>query len=149
MAQTTTHINSKDCIPYVDNASGTITDISGSSSTVSITVETETGEANTFTGSFPLSFVGKNKMTVDLTLVYTTATGEAMDILKQWKFGSSYDSARSIQIDIPDSTSGSDRYSGEVKLANLSINADASTVGAMEVTAQFVNDGTISWTAIA
>jgi len=149
MAQTTTHINASDVVVTLDNASGTATDISGSSNTCSITAETETAKTNTFTGNYPLSFTGKVNVTVDLSAVYTTATGEASDILKQWKFGSSYGSSRTLQIDIPDSTSGSDRYSGEFKLGNLAINGDANTVGGMEVTAQLTNDGAFSWTVIA
>lgn len=148
MAQTSTHISADDCVITLDNESGTPTDISGSSNTIEINIETPVNTGNTFEGSSPLSWVGKDQTNISLVVWYSTTTGEGLDILKQWKFGSNRATARSIQIDIPDSSSGSDRYYGEVNLGNLAIpmNADGGT--GVQVTADLTNDGAFSWTVI-
>lgn len=152
MAQTTTQINSNQSVLKIDATSGgTLTDISGSSTKVSIEPDREAKETFTFEGESAISTVGKATTKIAVEIVYSSATAEGAYILESWFYGTAAVSkgARSIQIDIPDSSTGSRRYSGEVKLSKPpSLELDAGKAEPLVLKAEFLNDGAISWTII-
>lgn len=152
MAQTVTPISSNQSVLKIDvTAGGTLTDISGSSTKVSIEPDRETKETYTFEGESGIPTQGKTKTTIAVEIVYSSATAEGSYILEAWFYGAAAVSkgSRTIQIDIPDSATGSRRYSGEVKLSKPpSIELDASKAEPLILKAEFMNDGQISWTII-
>lgn len=149
MTQTTSAINSCDAQINLDNSAGTLTNISGSSSKVSPSFETMEGVARTLDGSWPIRLLCKRDATFSLSIVYSTTADEGMDLLLDWWFGAAYNAGRSMRLDLPDATAGSDRFQGEVKLINFSWDVDAEEAGPILVEAEVKIHGELTRTAIA
>lgn len=111
MPATATAVNAKGCVVKLDNGAGTLTDISGSANEVNINMEGALGDYNVFGDDDTYRTEGVRNASIDVTIVFTTATNEGRDILKNWR---STRGARTLQVDVPNSASGSDRYMAEV-----------------------------------
>jgi len=140
MAQTTTHVNACDASIWLDNSAGTLKDISGSSNSITMNFTREVGELRTFQVKWPVRLGCGKDATFTLRAVYTTATDEAMDILKNWYFAGDPGS-RSLHVYIPDKNVGSDHYYGEVTIASFNFNADPTEPGPIAVEAELLPDG--------
>ena len=86
MAQTTTHVNACDASIWLDNAAGTPIDISGSSNSITMNFSREIGELRTFQVKWPVRLGCGKDAEFTLRVVYSTASDEGMDILKNWYF---------------------------------------------------------------
>lgn len=140
MAQTTTHVNACDASIWLDNSAGTLKDISGSSNSITMNFTREVGELRTFQVKWPVRLGCGKDATFTLRAVYSTATDEAMDILKNWYFAGDPGS-RSLHVYIPDKNVGSDHYYGEVTIASFNFNADPTEPGPIAVEAELLPDG--------
>jgi len=140
MAQTTTHVNACDASIWLDNASGTPVDVSGSSNSITMNFTREVGELRTFQVKWPVRLGCGKDATFTLRAVYSTATDEAMDILQNWYFAGDPGS-RSLHVYIPDKNVGSDHYYGEVTIASFNFNADPTEPGPIAVEAELLPDG--------
>lgn len=145
MAQTTTHVNACDVSIWLDNAAGTLKDISGSSNKVSMSFTREIGELRTFQTKWPVRLGCGKDAEFTLTAVYSTATNEAMDILKNWWFADD-PGLRSFHVYIPDKNVGSDHYYGEVTIGDLTWDADPTEPGPIAVEAKLLPSGAFTWT---
>jgi len=143
MAQTTTHVNACDASIWLDNAAGTPVDISGSSNSITMNFTREVGELRTFQVKWPVRLGCGKDATFTLRAVYSTASDEAMDVLKNWYFANDPGS-RSLSVYIPDKNVGSDYYYGEVTIASFNFNADPTEPGPIAVEAELLPDG--AWT---
>lgn len=152
MAQTTTPISSNQSVIQLDvTSAGTLVDISGTTTKVSIEPDRESKETFTFGSESALTTVGKTSTKISVEIVYSSTTAEGGYILEAWFYGTQAVSkgSRTIQIDIPDSSTGSRRYSGEVKLSKPpALEMDSSKAEPLIMKAEFMNDGAISWTII-
>jgi hypothetical protein len=148
MAQTTTAIDACNAVVFLDNVGGTPTDISGSTNRVKTSLGQDLGRYHAHGGDWPNRLDGEKDGSFVLTVLYTTAAGEAFEILRDWYFASS-PGARTIRIDAPDSSVGSDRYSGEVRLEDLRWSLAADVGGPVMVTARLMPDGEITHATIA
>lgn len=148
MAQTTTSVNACNAVISLDNASGVLTGISGSSNQAGIGVAVETAETKTFEGQWAIKKACKTAATVSLQVLYSTTADEGLDILRDWVF-TSPTAARSIQIDVPDGSVGSDRYSGEMVIESFDVPLTADDAGVILCTASLSNDGAFSHAVIA
>ena len=150
MAQTTTAVNACDAVISLDNASGTLTDISGSSNEVNLTLTVENGVYRRAYSGYPVRYALSKDFEAELVLVYSTTTDEALDILRAWaNAGVSSLDARTLRVDVPDSSSGSDRYQSEVVLGNLEIPLTASEGSPIMVSASVQGTGAYTATEIA
>ncbi len=147
MAQTTTSVNACDVTIEVDNASGTLTDISGSSNQCSMSMSSNTGTTYTFEGQWALQKVCKTSASISVQAVYSQEDSEAANLLLDWWFGSAYNSARTVEINIPDQTTGSDTYTGEFVLSSCSIPLSAEDAAPILVIFEMLNDGAFTRTA--
>lgn len=151
MAQTTTAISSNQSVIKVDNASGSLTDISGTTTTVTIEPDREAKETFTFGDENAITTVGKTTTTIAVEIVYSSTTTEGSYLIESWFYGTAAVSkgSRSIQIDIPDSNTGSRRFTGEVKLSKPpTIELDASKAEPLILQAEFMGDGPITFALI-
>jgi hypothetical protein len=148
MAQTTTAVNACDVVVSLDDDAGTLDDISGSSNQVSMSMSRQVAETFTFDGDWAIKKGCKKAVTISLQAVYSVTDSEATNVLVDWYFNSA-GTSRTIQIDVPDSTVGSDRYSGEMTIESLDIPLDASDAGVILVSASLSNDGAFTRTAIS
>lgn len=147
MAATTTAINACDAVIQLDDDLGALQDISGSSNNAELGFTQEVGEYQVFGGGWVKRLACARDATLSLSLVYTTATDEAMDVLKDWFF-SNPGTKRTCQIDVPDSTSGNDRYSGEFYLVSLDIPLDVEEAGPIMCSAELAPDGGVTLAVI-
>lgn len=146
MAETTTAVNACDVVVSLDNSAGTLADISGSSNAVSMEFSIDNAEYRVFGSKWLKRMSCVKDGSFSLTVVYTTTDNtEGLDLLKDW-FMSNTISARTMQVDIPDSNTGSDRWSGEVRLENLSFDVEAEESGPIMVEASLLADG--PWTCV-
>lgn len=148
---TSTQIASNASVIQLDNASGALVNISGVTTKVSIKPERDAKETYVFDNENAITTVGKSKVTISAEIVYSSSTAEAKQLLNLWYYGSSTVSraSRTIEVYIPDTASGSDKYYGEVKLsAPPSVELDASEAAPLILSVEFMNDGAWSWTTV-
>jgi len=90
MADTTTAYTACDVPVYLDDAGGTLRDISGSSNKLETTFENKIGEFRVMGGSQWMQRIQCGKdATIKLTGIASTATNEIRDILSAWFFSGS------------------------------------------------------------
>lgn len=145
MAQTTTKVNACDVSVWLDNAAGTLNDISGSSNGIDMTFTRELGELRTYQSKWPVRMGCGKDVEITLRAIYSTASDEAADILRNWFFASTPGS-RSFHIYIPDKNVGSDHYYGEVTLGDMSFSPDPTEPGPILIEATLMADGEFSYT---
>jgi hypothetical protein len=148
VAQTTTPVNVCDVVIQLDDSGGTLRNISGSTNRVVLDFDQELGDYRAYGSDWPKRLDAGQDATITLTVLYTTASNEGYDVLKQW-FHAAQPGARTLQVDVPDSTVGSDRYSGEVRINAKRFTIDAGQGGPVMVTARLRPDGAFSWATIA
>ena len=143
MAETTTAVNACDVAIWLDNASGTPTDISGSTNAVSLTMENDIGQYRVFSNIWQKSLECGKGLTMTINAVYTTATSEAKDLIATWAMANP-SGARTCPVYIPDKNVGSDHWSGEWRIQDFNFAADVSDPSAIAITATLISDGTIT-----
>lgn len=143
MAQTTTYVNACDVVIELDDDSGSLVDISGSSNDVSISISRSLGSLVTFDGGWDIVTACKRNATVSIGAVYSTVDGEARDILEGWMLGDDSGPAnRTLQISVPDSDPGSMQYTVETVIESLDLPITASSPDPIAMTAQLRTTGT-------
>jgi hypothetical protein len=145
MAQTTTKVNACDVSVWLDNASGTLQDVSGSSNGIDMSFSRELGELRTFQSKWPVRMGCGKDVEIGFRAVYSTAADEAAHILKNWFFESTPGS-RSVHVYVPDKNVGSDHYYGEVTLGDMSFSADPTEAGPIAIECTLMADGEFSLT---
>ena len=149
MAQTTTHANACDVALFVDDDNGALTNISGSANNVSMELTRTLGSLVTFEGNWSIVTACKRSGTITIGAVYSTASGEARELLEGWFFGDDGGTdSRTVQINVPDNSVGSRRYQAECVIESMSLPIDASTADPIALTFQLRTDGTVTRSAI-
>lgn len=148
MAVTDTPVSATDCVVKIDNATGVLTDISGSSNKVEIGGENKIAEFRSFGSKWTRRRVTGKDASISLDGVYSKTASEMLDVLRDWWLNDS-DVPRTIEISMPDDLTGSDRYTAEVVLADLNISGDASADEFIPVTASFMPDLELTHTVIS
>lgn len=147
MAQTTSAVNAKDVNVQLGDVAESLVDVSGSSNECSIEFSRELGEYGTFESVWMKRLENRQSVSLSFTAVYSTAEEEAVDLLKEWAYLES--GARTLQIQIPDSSAGSDQFSGKFRLADLNFPLDSGEAGPIIAEATLESDGVIAMTTIA
>lgn len=148
MSQTTTQISACDVSVWLDNASGTLTDISGSSNSVNLNFDKEIGMLRTFQSRWPVRQECGKDAQFELIVVYSTAADEGSDILKDWFFESD-PGVRTLKVYVPDKNVGADVYSAEVRMENLNFPLSSGNADPVQVTARLLPTGAVSLTTNA
>jgi len=149
MTESTTTINACDASLWLDNAAGTLTDISGSSNNLTMAITNGVGDRRVFGSKGPIRKVCGQDVQFDIVVLYSTAEDEGLDLLRDWALGANYKDARSFVLYLPDKNVGSDKYSCEVVQESLSIPADPGEPAAIEVSATLLITGELSYTKAA
>ncbi len=142
MAQTTTHISACNAVVEVDNVAGAPTNISGSANTASIAFTRDIGEGTTFEGDFKLKTECKRDATLSLSVLWSTAVGEARDLMEEW-----FDlgGKRTIAIYPNGKIIGSRFYSGEFRLASADIPVDSNSADVIKMDFEAMSDGPVGF----
>jgi hypothetical protein len=125
-----------------------LTDISGETNRVELQFTNTLENIRTFGSNWPNRVGGLRDVTIPFLIYYSTTTDEALELLRTW-FLTYPDESRIVQIDIPDDTPGSDRYTIPCKLQELSINAQSGTSAPIEVTGTWAIHGEPTISTIA
>lgn len=148
MSQTTTDITPCDASIWLDNAAGVLKDISGSTNAVDLSFTKVIGQLSTFQTRWPRRQECGKDAVWTLTIVYSTADDEAMDILKTWYFQTAPD-LRTCTVYLPDKNIGSDMYSGEFRCQDLKIPVSSGNADPVTVTATLVPSGEVTLSTAA
>lgn len=149
MAQTTTHINACDVRIYIDNALGTLTDVSGSTSEASLSLTRSLGSLTTFEGEWDIVTSCKISGSISLTAVYSTSQIEARAIIEGWMFNDDGGAkSRDVLLEVP-YTIGGVAYSGKAVIETYELPLSASSADPIAISAQLRTDGTWSRTTIS
>lgn len=148
MAVTSTPIVATDVVIKLDDDSGVLQDISGSSNKVEISPDNSVAEYRPYGTQWQQRKVIGKSVGLKLNVIYTTASDEALDILKTWYFGGS-DVARTCQVYLPDDSAGSDLYAGEFVLASLGVPTDAEADDVVRVSAELQSHGAVTLTQVS
>jgi hypothetical protein len=143
MTATTTAIAATDCVIQLDNNAGALVDISGQSNSVEVSFENGVAEFRPFSTQWKTRKVVGKDAPISMAGVYSTNDAEALGILRGWFFGGD-DSARSLQIDVPDSNAGGDRISGEFVLSTFSYTLDSEADDFVRWSAELMPTGAVS-----
>lgn len=139
MPQTDSAQNALDCVINLEDAGGTLRNISGSTSTISQDLAHTLGEFFTGMSKYPGRIDGRRDATFSLEVVYSQGSDEGFMILRDWWFADP-PGARDIEIYIPDTSAGSDLYYGRIRIGNLTIPSDYSESDPIPVTAELAVD---------
>lgn len=148
MAQSTTAINACDASIWLDDDANTLQDISGSSNSVDINFDHDLGQYITFQSKWPNRLECGKDASFSIQAVYSTASDEAWDLLKQWYFATS-PGERSLNIYLPDKNVGSDKFSCEARIENLSFTMTGGEADPIIVTATLLPSGAVAHTTAA
>lgn len=129
---------------YLDNAGGTLTDIGANGTKFTLNVTNTTGQYNVLNTPWTKTVDGPRGWSVDCELIAETGTN-GYSLLRDWITATS-PGARTVRLDQPDSNPGSQRYEGEVRVANANglANANASAGDPVRVTFSLQGDGDLT-----
>lgn len=119
MPQSTTAFNWCDVIIRLDNAGGTLTDISGVTNKIDPEFTNEVGDFRTFASNWAGRITCGQDASFGIDVYMSTDTAEAWAILKNWFF-TQPSAKKTLQIDFPAGTGGNDRIQCECVLESMS-----------------------------
>jgi len=141
MTQSTTVANGKNSSIHVDDENGAPVDVAGTGNSWQLDVENMTGQAWTYSGEWPITLDGKSNAKLTIKFAYSPTQNEGADLMRDWINNKG---ARTITIDYPDSSVGSDRVTGDWRINDFSTGAKAQDGEPMFVECTFSPDGTIT-----
>ncbi|MDZ4768355.1 MAG: hypothetical protein SGJ24_04440 [Chloroflexota bacterium] len=145
MPSTSTAINACNVKVQIDNAAGTLVDVSGSANRVNLEFSQELGSYRVFGNKWMKRLACAKDATLQLDVVYSTQANEGLDLLRDWFFSAaSSGTPRTIRMMLPDDVVGGDDYQGEFIISSLSIPMDASEAGPITVSAELMPDGEVT-----
>jgi len=146
MALTTTAWNACDAVVQLDNSSGNLIDISGSSNSVEIDFKNDIGDYKVFGTKWKGRLACGKDATIKIKIVASKSAAEAMKASLDWFFNTS--NSRSIRIQAPDATSGSDQYDAEVVLESFSIPMPADNASPVMCELNLLPNGAVNYTSL-
>jgi hypothetical protein len=147
MPQTTTAQNACDAVIYLDNDGGVLTDVSGSTNQVTVGHTLIVGEQRTFGNDWPIRLTCGKDSSLSFVALYSTTGDEAWDIVKGW-FEVYDGAARTVRVDMPDASAGSDRLQGEFILSEYNYDLMAGEGAPVLVNATLLPSGQITLSEI-
>jgi len=139
MAQTQDAVNACDAEVFLDDATGVLQDISGSSNSVSFTWDNSLGEFHTFGAPWRAMQECGKAIDVTLNAVYSLPAAEAVAILLDWWYAIP-SGRRTLEVNMPDNNVGSDHFEGEYRLDSLQATLDPADPNATIMTAELKSD---------
>lgn len=148
MAQTTDSVNACNVVLMVDDSTGTLVDISGSANEATMDFSIQSSETFTFEGDWAIKKSCKKAVTMSINALYSLNDAEASNILEDW-FHNSSTTSRTVQLDVPNDSGGSFRYSAEWIIEGYNLPVSATEAGVIILGFSLSNDGEVTRAAIA
>jgi hypothetical protein len=143
MTATTTAVNACNVSIHLANASGTLIDISGQGNRFEMSLTQEVETFRVFGSKWMQRLACAQDATMRLDAVYSTASGEALALLRDWYFDYP-GTTRRIRVFVPGDTTGADSFEADVLLTSLTIPLDASSAAPIMVSAEIVPNGEVT-----
>lgn len=144
MAPTTTPIVATNCVIKLDSAAGTLVDISGVTNSVEFKPENAVAEYRVFGTVWKQRKAGIGKdAPITIKCVWSTTAAEALGLINGWFFGGA-DTARTLNLYVPDGQTGSGIYAGEYVLKSWNIPLDAEADDVVRGTIELLPHGVVS-----
>ena len=138
MAQTTTAVNACNAVIKIDKANMAAIDVSGSANAVQLRFTNRYNQWKHYDSDKQTRVLIGQEIQADITVLYSTADDEGLDILRSWCLGTlSGTDARTLTVYIPDDDEGSDYYQAEMVPINWGTGLDADGAGPIEVSVSF------------
>lgn len=150
MPATTTAVPSNKCILTLDNASGTPTSYASVHTKVKVKFDAESKDTYVFGDTAPINTTKKKGTEFEIEVIYSTSATELKAVVLDWWFNK-FDQAKTMKLETPDSATGSDRYSGEVKLSKapeFDLDASKAEPAMMKFTFREDAAGALAYTVI-
>lgn len=147
MADTTTAFTACDVVVELDDASGTLRDISGSTSKVEANFDNNIGEFRTLGGSQWKNRIQCGKdASFKLTGIASTTANEIRDIIETWFISGS--GLRTFRFAQPAGTAGSKRYAAECVLKSYKFSDDAADANPVMYEVELLPSGSVTLTSL-
>jgi hypothetical protein len=147
MADTATAFTACDVVVELDDAGGTLRDISGSSAKVEANFDNNIGEFRTLGGSQWKNRIQCGKeASFKVTGIASTGTNEIRDIILAWFFSGS--GLRTFRFAEPAGTAGSKRFAAECVLKSFKFSDDASDANPVAYEVELLPSGAVTMTAL-
>lgn len=146
MAATTTSFTACNAVMRLDNNAGTLQDISGNSSSVSMSFDNKIGEYRVFGNQYVQRIQCGKDASVTINGVATTTANEIRDVVESWYFSGS--GLRTFQLNMPDESTGSKRYQVETVLKNFQFDGDASAAEPVMYKIELAIAGAVAYTTL-
>jgi len=143
MPASSTAVNGCDVVVKLEDESGQMIDISGSSNEISLDFSNDIGEFKPFGSRGRRRLMCGTDAKIALKAFYTQASLETTDLMKKWQFRKR--TRRAIQVFIPDDSVGSDMYEGYVLLSTFSVPSKSDDANPIMLSADLLPDGEITW----
>ncbi len=142
-----TTVNAHNVQIEIDDELGAQIDVSGNANNFKLDEELRVGVHQAFKDAWDHRKDGGRGWKAEMTIFYSIGASEAFrDIWTSWR---STRGARTLTVSIPDATSGSDEWSGEVVIdGTISIAGDRKADDVMTVAIPMGGDGTLTRTTI-
>jgi hypothetical protein len=108
----------------------------------------ETGAFRTFQSVWQSRLQCGKDASITLNVVFSTTADEGWDALITW-YNQDTPGARTMDFYMPDKNVGSDYFTGEFVLENLSWDLDPNEAGPIMVQATLLPDGAVTWSQAA
>ena len=142
MNMTTTGFNACDVSLWLDNETGVLTDISGTSNTINASFMKEMAGKYAFGNRWQKHFECGKDAKIQLNIICSETLHEAWDILVDWWF-TDPGIARTLKFYMPDKNVGSDEFYGEFRLQDFNWNMEAGKAEPVMPVAVLLPDGPV------
>lgn len=143
--QTSTALNACDASIWLDKAAGTLTDISGSSNSISLNFDHDVKPFRTFGSKWPKRLECGKDAAFTINVVYSSAADEGWSVCKLWYFAA-IPGARTLKIYMPNKNVGSDVFYCEARIKSFSFQLSPDEAGPVMVQMQLEPDGEVTHT---
>ncbi|MBK8023518.1 MAG: hypothetical protein IPK19_19315 [Chloroflexi bacterium] len=133
---------------WIDDAAGSPVDVSGSANRVRMEFTQEVERYRVFGEGWVRRLAAGKDGALTLDVVYSTAADEGLALLRGWFFGAASRTPRTVRVQVPNGSAGSDRYAGEFLLARLALPLDAAQAEPVTVTAELLPHGPVSHSTV-
>ena len=118
----------------------------------SFDVENTTGEYATLPAKWVNTMDGRRRFRGSFRGIAETAaaTNQLRDTCRDWLLSATKPGSRSFKLECPDSSTGSEEWTGEIRITGMTpmVDANAEDDGALVTTINWVGDGAISFAVI-
>lgn len=137
--------NAGEAVVSIDNTSDALTDFSSDIVSVTLNETADSSQQGTLGERAKRGFVGKIAGSGSIVVQKDTDTSRAYyNLTQRLRNATYYGAAITMQIDEPDGTTGSLRYTGEVKITGVNSTKSGDSGDAPTAEFQFITDG--NWT---